>query len=144
MPVATRKKLRALDTRIILGLIDLAKFNIKLRQKANVRWAHRNLLYPLEQEAGTALQFTNTTIDLEERASALDNPSRINDSVRKQGLTCSLTGNAIGGGSSALQLAQNGIVCLQATRQGLAPSKSLSTVDLKLKDLDAAMLERDK
>ena len=65
LPLATRKKLRALDTQIILGLIDLAKFNIKLRQKANVRWPHRNLLYPLEQEAGNALQFTNTTIDLE-------------------------------------------------------------------------------
>ena len=143
LPLATRKKLRALDTQIILGLIDLAKFNIKLRQKANVRWPHRNLLYPLEQEAGNALQFTNTTIDLEERAGALDNPSRINNSVRKQGLTCSLTGNAIGAGSSALELAQNGIVCLQATRQGLAPSKSLNTVDLKLNDLDAAMLERD-
>lgn len=143
-PKAERVKFQAIDTRILLAIVDLGRFNIRFRKEANVRWPWRKILYPLEQEAGTACTFSNALVDLDQRANALNNPDLLSDSVRKRGLAAATVGSVIGGMSSGAELAQNTLVCHLAKNKGLSPKDSLETVKLKRAAIDEALEERQR
>lgn len=137
-----RVKFRDIDTKILLAVVDLGKFNIRFKQEANIRWTWRKILYPLAQEAGTACTFSNALVDLDQRAKAINNPDLLSDSVRKRGLTAATVGSVIGGMSSGAELAQNTLVCHLAKNKGFSPKDSLATVKQKRAVIDEALQER--
>lgn len=138
-----RKKLRQLDTKIILNCLELARFNIDFHQEANKHWAWRSILYPLAKETGTAMSFANVVSDLGQRGRSFNRPDRRSNGVRRRGLYTTATGKVIAGTGSALELSQNGLVCLLANKKGFSPKKSLRFVLKKRNVINSALDERD-
>jgi hypothetical protein len=143
-PATARIKFQAIDTKILMALVDLGRFNIRFKQEANTRWPWRKILYPLAQEAVTACTLSNALVDLDQRANALNNPDLLSNSVRKRGLAAATVGSVIGGMSSGAELAQNTLVCHLAKNKGFSPEQSLITVKSKRLLIDEALLERQK
>ena len=112
-----RKILRELDTEIILNCLELGRFNIDFHQEANKHWAWRSVLYPLAKETGTAMSFANVVSDLGQRGRSFNRPDRRSNAVRRRGLYTTATGKVIAGTGSALELTQNGLVCLIARKK---------------------------
>ncbi len=139
-----QKELNDIDRKILLELIKFSRFNIHFRLEANYHWAPRALLYPLAQECGTGAIFSNNVLDLSQRARALDNPQLISTPSRKRGLEASITGSAVNGTSSAVELAQNTYVAWRARQQGFSPERAVAFVKSSLKAIDDLLSERDK
>lgn len=138
-----RKKLRKLDTEIILECLKLARFNIDFHETANKHWAWRSVLYPLAKQTGTALSFANVVSDMYQRGRSFRNPSKRSNAVRRRGLFTTATGKVIGGTGSALELTQNGIVCLIAKKKGFSPKKSLDFVLHSRSEINRMLEQRD-
>jgi hypothetical protein len=140
----TREKIRAQDTQILLELIKLGRFNIHFHEEANRRYPWRSALYPLAQEAGTALSLSNTLTDLTERARALEKPRLLSRPALQKGAEVFLVGTAINGTSSFLELAQNEMVILRATKEGYSPEHAELFVKSSLDKVDRLLVERAK
>ena len=139
-----QQKLVATDRAVMLQLIKLARFNIRFHQEANRRWVWRSWLYPIAQETGTGASFANTIIDLNQRGRGLNNPKLISTSMQKQGLKSAIVGNAISGGASAAELAQNAMVVFLAHRQGFSPRDSVNFVKGQLSVIDELLAQRQQ
>jgi len=109
-----RERIFAIDKELMLELLDLARFNTRFQQEVNRHQPWRLYLYPAMQETGTSLSLSNTLIDLKERARGLTNLKNISTDAQKSGLRLAITGSAINGTSSALELAQNAWVMYPA------------------------------
>lgn len=126
----------------MLTLIEFSRFNVRFQQEANRHQKWRLYLYPAMQETGTSLSFSNTLIDLRQRAQGLGNLADVSKSAQKSGLCLAITGTAIGGTSSAMELAQNTWVMWRARQMGFSPARSLAYVKEKVRKIDALMAER--
>jgi hypothetical protein len=141
---ANQERLVLADREIILQLIKLARFNIQFHQGTNIHWAWRNWLYPIAQEAGTGASLANTITDLTQRAKGLKNPNLISRSTQKQALRSAIAGNAISGGASAAELAQNAMVVVIASRHGYSPRASVAFVKNQLATIDGLLEQRQQ
>ncbi len=140
----TNIKIQQLDQQIILECINLARFNLHFHGSVNQKNFSQEWLYPMEREAGTALSFTNTMVDLRQRARGLSNPDLISRAAQKKGLQCALVGQAITGTSSGVQLATNLIKSAQARKQGFSPTRSIATVQKSVAKIDRLLEAREQ
>jgi len=138
------EKLSAVDRALFIELRKLAKFNIQFHLKANHHQKWRSLTYPIGRESGTAVSFAATLIDLNQQSKGLDNPARISRSELKNAVACGITGSAISGSSSALELAQNTWVMMKAKREGYSPKRSLAFVQQLVAETDSLLLMREQ
>ena len=103
-----RQAVFELDKRILLICADFARFRLRFHAEANRSGFWRSWIYPLEQETGTALSFSNTLTDLTQRARGLQDPDKISRPSVKRGLACAITGQTITASSSSIELLHNG------------------------------------
>lgn len=121
-------KISSIDKSLLLELIKLARFNIRFHQQANRHQKWRTLTYAAGREAGTAVSFAASLVDLKQRVRGLDDPSLISRNALKNVVTATLVGSAISGSASSLELAQNTWVMLQAGKNGYSPKASTAFV----------------
>jgi hypothetical protein len=133
-----------LDRKIMLECIKLARFNAQYHDGVNRKNFAQEWLYPMQREAGTALAFSNTIVDIRQRARGLKDPSLISRTAQKKGLECALIGQAITGTSSAVQLLQNLNHTRIATKNGFSPAAATATVKGFVANIDAMLAERAK
>ncbi len=132
-----------LDRSILLECADLARFRLRYHNEANRSGFWRSWIYPLEQETGTALSFSNTLTDLSQRARGLQDPDKISRPSVKKGLACAVTGQTITATSSSIELLHNGYVAWSAAQQGFSPKKSEAIVGSYVQKIDALLAERE-
>ncbi len=140
---ASQERINAIDRSLLLEFIKLARFNIRFHQEANRHQKWRALTYATGREAGTAVSFAASLIDLKQRVRGLDDPSLISRNTLKNVVTTSLVGNAISGSASSLELAQNTWIMLQADKQGYSPKASIAFVKDIVKTTDRFFEERE-
>jgi hypothetical protein len=133
----------ATDKALLVELIALAKFNVHFHLEANRHQKWRQITYPLGRESGTALTFAATLIDIRQQVRGLDDPRRIQRNELKKAVACGITGNAISGGSSAMELAQNCWVMMKAKQSGYSPAQSLAFVKDIVSKTDRLLDQRD-
>jgi hypothetical protein len=133
-----------IDRRIMLECIKLARFNAQYHDGVNRKNFAQEWLYPMQREAGTALAFSNTIVDIRQRARGLKDPSLISRTAQKKGLECALIGQAITGTSSAVQLLQNFNHTRIATKNGFSPAAATATVKGFVTNIDAMLAERNR
>ena len=133
-----------LDRKIMLECIKLARFNVLYHDGVNRKNFAQEWLYPMQREAGTALAFANTVIDIRQRARGLRDPSLVSRTAQKKGLECALIGQAITGTSSAVQLLQNLNHTRIATKNGYSPAAATETVKGYATTIDGLLAERAK
>ena len=132
------------DEALFVELVKLAKFNVHFHLESNRHQKWRDLTYPLARESGTALTFAATLIELRQQAKGLDSPARISRHELKEAVRCGIVGNAINSGASALELAQNTWVMLQAKQHGYSPDASLALVKSAVAKTDRLLAQRDE
>ena len=131
-----------IDKELMLTLLEFSRFNVRFQQEANRHQKWRLYLYPLMQETGTALSFSNTLIDIRQRAQGFYNTAEVSKGAQKPGFCLAITGNAIGGTSSVMELAQNTWVMRRASKMGFSPEGTLNYVREKTKKIDFLLEER--
>jgi len=109
-------------------MIKLARFNIHFHQEANRHELWRTLEYATGREAGTAVSFAASLLDLRQRVRGLDDPALIQRNALKNIITVSLVGSAISGSASGIELAQNCRVMSAARTKGFSPKASVNFV----------------
>jgi len=122
-----------IDKELMATLLEFSRFNVRFQQEANRHQKWRLYLYPLMQETGTALSFSNTLIDIRQRAQGFYNTAEVSKGAQKPGFCLAITGNAIGGTSSVMELAQNTWVMRRASKMGFSPEGTLNYVREKRK-----------
>lgn len=140
----TDDKVDDIDRALILEFIKLARFNIRFQQEANRHQPWRALTYPIAREAGTAVSFGSSLVDLRERVRGFDDPRLISKSSLRHAITTSIVGNTISGGASSAELAQNTWVMLNARRNGYSPKDSAAYVKSIVKTTDALFEQRNQ
>lgn len=133
-----------IDRKIMLECIKLARFNAQYHDGVNRKNFAQEWLYPMQREAGTALAFSNTIVDIRQRARGLKDPSLVSRTAQKKGLECALIGQAITGTSSAVQLLQNFNHTRVASKNGFSPAAATATVKGFVTNIDTMLAERDK
>lgn len=136
--------IRELDRQLILEGIKLGRFNIYYRNNANQHYRWKSFIYPAVQEAGTALSFTNTLIDLSQRAQNIQHPSLIDKSAQRQATYCGFTGQAIKGSEFVFELLQNMRTSYVAGNAGYSPDKAVEFVSARISNIDRMLQERQK
>lgn len=139
---ANRARLEAIDKTLILELVKLSKFNVHFHLEANHHQKWRAFTYPAAREGGTALNLAATILDLSQQSRGLEKPIRINRNQLKKAVRCGITGNAISGTASGLELAQNSWVMWKAKRNGYSPSRSMAYVQKRIANTDKLLEER--
>lgn len=140
--VVLKAAVARLDRKIMLECIKLARFNVLYHDGVNRKNFAQEWLYPMQREAGTALAFSNTIVDIRQRARGLKNPSLVSRTAQKKGLECALIGQAITGTSSAVQLLQNLNHTRIATKNGYSPAAATETVKGYATTIDGLLAER--
>src|SRR5262245_60123829 len=120
------QQFKEIDRELFLELVKLAKFNIHLHLEANRHQPWRALTYPVFRESGTAVGFAATLSDITQQARGIENLANVSRGQLKNAVRCGITGSAISGSASALELAQNSWVMLKARQKGYSPARSLS------------------
>jgi len=138
-----RREIFEIDRKIMLECIELARFSANFHQATNRTGLWRSWMYPLEQEAGTALSYSNTLTDLSQRARGLKNPQLISQPSQKRGLVCATIGQSITGTSSAIELSHNCYIAWLARREGFSPRKSEAFVADTLHTIDGLLDQRE-
>ncbi len=133
-----------IDKAIFFELVKLAKFSINFHLEANHHQKWRRLTYPAGRETGTALTFAATLTELRQLSKGLDGARRISRNALKRAVNCGITGNAISGGASALELAQNAWVMMKAHGNGYSPDSSVAFVKQIVQNTDRLLLEREQ
>ena len=137
-----KQKIADLDRTILTEYIRLARFNTKYHITANRHQWWRMYTYPLAREAGGAATFANTLTDLSQQARGLNDPSKISTPSLRNGLCSAISGSAVSGTSSALELCQNTWIMLKAKRLGYGPDASVSFVREWMKTTAALLITR--
>ena len=139
-----KERFAEVDKALFLEMVKLAKFNIHFHLEANHHQKWRTLTYPAARESGTALTFSATLIELNQQSKGLDNLKRISRTELKKAVTCGITGNAISGTASALELAQNTWVMMKAREHGYSPKRSLEFVKNIIANTDRLLETRER
>ncbi len=143
-PASFKEKIVSIDRQIMLECIELARFNLHFHNGVNRKNFSQEWLYPMQREAGTALGFSNTIIDIHQRSRGLHDPSLISKNAQKTGVVCALTGQAITGGSSAIQLLQNLRQGAIARGKGYSPKNSIATVKAIENSINEKLTQRSQ
>jgi len=130
-----------LDRQLLLELIKFSRFNIHFRLKSNYHQKWRFWTYALGREAGTAATFGGTLTDITQQAKGLSNLRKISKNAIRNGIASSMTGNAISGSASSLELVQNTWVMWQAKKNGFSPRASFAYIK-KLMDSTDTILDK--
>lgn len=138
------QRIDEIDRSLVLAFIRLARFNIQFHQEANRHQNWRALTYPMGREAGTAVAFASSLIDLKQRVRGLDSPARISKNALRNALNTALVGTTISGSVSALELAQNAWVMLRARKHGYSPNESVSFVKGIVGQTETLFAERER
>jgi hypothetical protein len=136
------RQIRTQDRQIFLELVKLAEHNVRFQQNVNhsARW--RNVLYPLEQEAGYACFLGFSVTDISQRSRGLNNPGVISLTTTKRALSSVAVGGLLGGASSVIELACNGVEAARANRKGFSVGESVSFVQSTVKQVDDMLARR--
>jgi hypothetical protein len=136
------RQIRTYDRQVFLEILKLAKFNIQYQQTVNhcARW--RNVVYPLAQEAGYACFLGYNLTDVSQRGSAWNDPTLISSTTTKRALSSATVGALLGGTSSMVELAANGVETMRANRMGFSPRQSTSFVKSTVKQVDDLLARR--
>ncbi|HEY9786806.1 MAG TPA: hypothetical protein V6D17_15495 [Candidatus Obscuribacterales bacterium] len=126
--LALERRVAEIDRALFAELVRLATFNVHFHLEANRHQKWRDITYPIARESGTALGFAATLIDTRQQVKGLDKPSDASREALRKAVTCAIVGNAISGGASALELAQNTWMELKARREAYSPGRSLAFV----------------
>jgi hypothetical protein len=116
------------DRALLLELIRLSRFNTHFRLESNKHQPWRFWTYALGRESGTAATFGGTLTDITQQAKGLNNLRNISKNAIVNGMASSMTGNAVSGAASSLELAQNTWVMLKAKKAGFSPKDSVAFV----------------
>lgn len=135
--------LTEVDRALYLELINLSRFNAKFHQESNYHQPWRAWTYPLGRESGTAASFAGTLVDISQQAKGFNKPKLISKNAVKYGIASTMTGNAISGSASALELAQNFWVMRKAKKHGYSPKESVQYVR-SIVSRTTALLEQRK
>lgn len=133
-----------IDQQIYLELVKLATFNAHFQLEANHHQPWRRLTYPVGREAGTALTFSATLIDINQQIRGYNNPRRVSQNQLKNAVACGITGNAMSGAASSLELAQNTWVMWQAKKRGFSPRASLALAKDVLAKTEQLLKQREQ
>ena len=142
-PTSASRSLRDVDRELYLELIKLSRFNIKFHLDANRHQKWRVLTYALGREAGTAVSFGGTLTDIYQQGKNIKHPRGISRNAVKDSIACGITGSALSGTASSLELAQNAWVMWQAKRQGYSQKDSIEFVKERIRITDGLLNERD-
>lgn len=136
-------QIRTYDRQIFLELVKLAEFNVRYQQNDNhyARW--RKIIYPLAQESVYGCLLAFSISDLSQRYRGWDNPGKISPTSTKIALEGAMVGTLIGGTSSLVELAANGVEECKARRLGYSNAKAISSVRSKVKLIDEALVKRN-
>jgi len=144
LPVPFKEQVFSIDQKIMLACIELARFNLRYHSGVNRKNFSQEWLYPMQREAGTALSFSNTVIDISQRSRALKGLSHISKNAQKSGVTCALIGQAITGGSSAVELLQNLRQSAIASSNGYSAKQSVAAVKALERSVDELLVQRSE
>lgn len=144
LPTKRSVKINELDRTLLLELIKFSRFNIHFHLESNYHQKWRAWTYPLGREAGTAATFGGTLTDITQQAKGLSNLRRISRSTITNGMAASMTGNAISGSASSLELAQNTWVMWQAKKHGYSPRASVAFAKSIMTSTDALFDKRQQ
>ena len=134
----------SVDKELLLEFIRLSRFNIHFRLESNRHQPWRFWTYALGREAGTAAGFGGTLTDIVQQADGYNHPRRISKSAVKNGIASSMTGNAISGAASSLELVQNTWVMWQAKKAGFSPRSSTAFVKGVMASTDSLFAQRQQ
>lgn len=137
-------EINKLDSSLLLELIKFSRFSIHFHLQSNYHQKWRAWTYPLGREAGTAATFGGTLTDITQQAKGLSNLRNISRSAIKNGMASSMTGNAISGSSSSLELAQNTWVMWKARRNGFSPGNCINVAKQFISTTDALFDKRQQ
>lgn len=136
-------EINELDRTLLRELIKFSRFNIHFHLESNYHQKWRAWTYPLGREAGTAATFGGTLTDISQQAKGLSgNLRRISRNAIENGMASSMTGNAISGSASSLELAQNTWVMWHAKKNGFSPRASVAYVKSIMASTDALFDKR--
>ena len=138
-----QRELDDVDRDIYIELIKLSRFNVKFHLEANYHQKWRVLTYALGREAGTAVSFGGTVTDIYQQGKNLNHPRGISRNAVKDSIACGITGSALSGTASSLELAQNAWVMWQATKKGYSPEDSIEYIRARNNNIDKLLEERD-
>jgi hypothetical protein len=141
--VRADRNLVDVDRELYLELIELSRFNVQFHLSANYHQKWRSITYPLGREAGTAVAFGGTVTDLHQQGKNLNHPRGISRGAVKDSIACGITGSALSGSASSLELVQNAWVIHQARKKGYSPQDCIEFVKAKIKTTDALLAERE-
>lgn len=141
---ALRKRISEIDNKIMLECIKLARFNVLYHKAVNKKGFVQEWVYPMERELGTALNFSNTIVDLSQRARGLNNPSLVSRSSLRHGLICATIGQSITGTSSGIALLTNLRETWDASREGYSPAHAIATVKQLAETIDLLLITRTR
>ncbi|MDZ4836622.1 MAG: hypothetical protein SGJ27_22825 [Candidatus Melainabacteria bacterium] len=141
---SSNKNIVAIDKALYLELIKLSRFNVRFHLEANAHQPWRSITYPLGRESGTAVAFAANLIDLRQQGKNLNHPAGISRNAVKDSIACGITGSAISGASSGLELAQNSWVMWKAKKNGFSPKESMQFVLDVVKTTDVLLDERER
>jgi len=133
-----------IDKQIFLELIHLSRFNVRFHMEANRYQKWRSWSYPLGRESGTAVTFAGNLTDMTQQAKNLNHPRGIRREAIENAVALQITGNAISGTASGLELAQNTWIMWKARKQGYSPAASLAFVKERANKITALIAEREK
>jgi hypothetical protein len=140
---AVTREFDDIDRDIYIELIKLSRYNVKFHLAANHHQKWRVLTYALGREAGTAVAFGGTVTDIYQQSKNLNNPRGISRNAVKDSIACGITGSALSGAASSLELAQNAWVMWQAKKNGYSPGQSIEYVKTINGKIDDLLKERD-
>ncbi len=136
--------MNAVDRELLLEFIKFSRFNIHFRLESNRHQPWRFWTYALGREAGTAATFGGTLTDIVQQADGLNNPRRISKSAVVNGMASSITGNAISGCASSLELVQNTWIMWRAKKAGYSPKDSTATAKRMMTATNALFEKRQQ
>lgn len=137
-------QIERIDQKLILFYIDLARYDNLFYGATTHRLLWKSWGYPIFRESGTATSLAGSITDMSQRARGLWQPGRISRPSLRRATFCSLTGNAISGGASALELAQNAFVTFQTRKKGYSPRAAITHVRSILNQTNSLLEKRDK
>lgn len=137
-----RREIFEIDRKILLDCIKLARFSLHFHQEVNRTGFWRSWIYPIEQEAGTSLSYSNTLNDLNQRGKGLTNVARTSRPQLRRTLPAAMAGQSITATSSTIEFIHNGYIAWRASRMGFSPKQSEIYVGGLIKNIDALLAER--
>ena len=133
---------RDLTKQLLLIGIDCEKFSLNYRLESLREPSTKRLRYFLGQEAAASGLMAGAIVDTDQFNKALTNPLNFSPRARQRGNTAVFLGNIIGGSSSLLELASNGLHALKDRRLGFDRKRATQYLVTRTRRFDLLLAER--